>query len=141
MKFPKKPAKRAGSPKPRAAKKSSNPKGEATTKANKARAKTKTVTLTQQELIPQVRHTKLDALCESIGRVNEKRLKLQQDEDADKQAALDYMLKHDVSQYHHYGTELVVRDGKKTLSVRKHKEVTATTTISTMPGDEALGGE
>ena len=86
----------------------------------------------------QVRHVQLDTLCESIGKLNEKRNRITRDEDADKQAALDYMSQHGVEVYHHYGTELLLRHGASKLIVRKHKEPTATMSITASEGDEAL---
>jgi hypothetical protein len=88
----------------------------------------------QLPLIKQVRHEKLDGLCESIGRSIDKRNRLERDEEADKQAALDYMVKHQVTAYSHFGTDLITRPGATKLIARKHKGEAA----STMPGDEAL---
>jgi hypothetical protein len=103
-----------------------------TRSAKKTKAKTKATTrkrtmLKQPPLggMEQARHTKLDKLCESVGDIRETKNALQQNEDADIQAALDYMVKHDVQSYHHHGLEFVLRPGAYKLSVRKHKEITA----------------
>lgn len=95
--------------------------------AKKTTGTAKRRTLKQPPLggMEQVRHVKLDRLCESIGDTREKKNQLQADEDGDIQAALDYMVKEKVASYHHHGLELVLRPGAFKLAVRKHKEITA----------------
>ena len=95
--------------------------------AKKSSSSSKRRTLKQPPLggMEQVRHVRLDRLCESIGDTREKKNALQADEDADIQAALDYMVKDKVASYHHHGIELVLRPGAFKLTVRKHKEITA----------------
>ena len=95
--------------------------------AKKAAGGAKRRTLKQPPLggMEQVRHVKLDRLCESIGDTREKKNQLHADEDGDIQAALDYMVKEKVASYHHHGLELVLRPGAFKLAVRKHKEITA----------------
>lgn len=80
-------------------------------------------TLKQPPLIDGVRHELLDAACENLGAIRDKINRLVEDEDSEKQAALDYMVRRNVTSYHHFGTELTVRRGSAKLSVRKHKEV------------------
>ena len=106
------------------------PAGHTRTRAAKKSAKKsarKRTVLKQPPLggMEQVRHVKLDRLCESVGDIREKKNALQSDEDGDIQAALDYMVKHEIASYHHHGLEFVLRPGAYKLSVRRHKEMTA----------------
>jgi hypothetical protein len=69
----------------------------------------------------QVRHSKLDDLCVSIGDAREQANLAHTDEEAGKQAALGYMAHHNVTVYKHGGIELVRVPGHDALRVRLAK--------------------
>jgi hypothetical protein len=69
----------------------------------------------------QVRHAKLDDLCMSIGDAREQKNQATMDEEAGKQAALEYMATAGVSVYKHGGIELVRVPGHDALRVRLAK--------------------
>lgn len=105
--------------------------------AKSPKAKAKRPPLKQPPLIEGVRHELLDAACENLGTIRDKINRLVEDEDSEKQAALDYMVRKNVTSYHHFGTELTVRRGAAKLSVRKHKEPTT----DARSGDDEKGGD
>lgn len=108
-------------------------------KAAKKSARKRTLKQPPLPSMEQVRHVVLDRLAESVGDSRDKRHALEADENADIQAALDYMVKKNVSSYHHHGLEFVLRPGSYKLSVRKHKEITADMGDAASGGDEGEG--
>lgn len=66
----------------------------------------------------QVRDTRLDNLCESIGDTREKLSELRQDEQSDLQAALKRMRERGLTSYRHAGVEMSRVPGEEKLRVR-----------------------
>lgn len=139
-KFPK--LAQTGHTRKRAAKKSTGKaagKAKSPTKAKTKAGKKKTV-MRQPPLggMEQVRHVVLDRYCETVGDAKEEIKAQTENVDADIQSALDYMVKNNVTSYHHHGIEFVLRPGSYKLSVRKHREMTAQMTDE---GPELAGAD
>lgn len=128
--------KRARTPKPRAAK-----KGKKSPKAKAARQRHRKPAAVALPGMEQTRDQRLDTLCKRIGDNTDAANELNQEIDADKQAALDRMLKTDTKQYHHHGVEMIVRGGMAKLSVRKWKGDTVASAEVEGGGDDLDGGE
>lgn len=66
----------------------------------------------------QVRDTRLDALCESIGDTRDRLATLRADEQADTGAALKRMRERSLTSYRHAGVEMARVPGEEKLRVR-----------------------
>lgn len=86
----------------------------------------------------QVRHTRLDDLCASIGDAREALNTAKADEEAGKQAAIEYMGRNHVSVYKHAGIELVLVPGHDALRVRLAK---GDVEVAAVPTDAGDGGD
>jgi hypothetical protein len=74
----------------------------------------------------QVRHIKLDRVCESLGEVRDSRNRLAGEEGSLKTAALKFMIDARVDVYKHAGIALLREPGADKLHVRRAKDEDAT---------------